>query len=439
MILDAYLHDPETSELISDAALASAMLEVEGALARVQARSGIIPAQAGARIDAAAAGLAVDMPALMQGTVSDGVPVIALLGQLRAAVGGEHGGYVHWGATSQDIVDTAMVLMLRRVMALFSARLDSLIRIWAALAETHRGTVMAARTRSQQAVPTTFGLKAAGWIAPLLRHRQRLQALSANTLMLQFGGAGGTLAALGGDGPALVRDLAVELDLTPPPLPWHSQRDGILEFGNWLAMLSGSLGKAAGDVLALAQTEVGEVQISGSGGSSAMPQKANPVLAEALVALARHNASLIGALHQAAPHMAERDGVAWTVEWLTLPQMLRTTGAALLHSQQMAGHLQVNGARMGANVAASQGMLLAEAAAYALARHLPKAAAQDLVKAACQEAMADGNDLVTVLEQRTEAPVDWPALRDPANYLGATGPFIDAVLDAVPPESNEKL
>ncbi|MDP7548156.1 MAG: 3-carboxy-cis,cis-muconate cycloisomerase [Alphaproteobacteria bacterium] len=356
MILDAYLQDPESEASISDAALAAAMLEVEAALARVQAGLDIIPPQAGARIAEVAAGLAVDLPALAQGTIRDGVPVIALLAQLRAAVGSEYGGYVHWGATSQDIVDTAMVLMLRRVTALFSARLDALIRIWAALAGRHRTTVMAARTRSQQAVPTTFGLKVAGWMAPLLRHRLRLQALPSASFALQFGGAGGTLAALGGQGPALVRELAGELDLAAPPMPWHNQRDGILEFANWLALLSGSLGKAGGDVLLLAQSEVGEVQIAGAGGSSAMPQKANPVLAEALVALARHNAALIGGLHQAAPHLAERDGAAWTLEWLTLPQMLRTTGAGLAHSLQMAAHLQVNEGRMGDNVAASNGL-----------------------------------------------------------------------------------
>ena len=434
MILDAYLQDPGTDALISDAALAAAMLEVEVALARVQARAGIIPAHVGAGIEAAAAGLVVDLPALIQGTVHDGVPIIALLAQLRAAVGGDYGSYAHWGATSQDIVDTAMVLMLRRVTALFSARLDELMGTWAALAGQHRGTVMAARTRSQQAVPTTFGLKVAGWMAPLLRHRQRLAALSTTSFALQFGGAGGTLAALGGQGHAVAQDLAAELELTLPPLPWHTQRDGIIDFANWLAMLSGSLGKVAGDVLLLAQTEIGELQISGAGGSSAMPQKANPVLAEALVALARHNAGLIGNLHQAAPHLAERDGAAWTLEWLTLPQMVRTTGASLQHSLHMAAHLQVNNARMGGNVAAANGLLLAEAAVYALAEHMPKATAQGLVKDACLDAAA-GQDIFTILAQRTEAPIDWLALRDPANYLGATGQFIDAVLGAVPPKA----
>jgi 3-carboxy-cis,cis-muconate cycloisomerase len=254
---------------------------------------------------------------------------------------------------------------------------------------------------------------------------------------LQFGGAGGTLAALGGQGQALAQALAAELDLTLPPMPWHNQRDGMIEFANWLALLSGSLGKTAGDVLLLAQSEVGELLIRGAGGSSAMPQKANPVLAEALVALARHNAGLIGVLHQAAPHLAERDGAAWTLEWLTLPQMVRTTGASLQHSLHMAARLQVNDVRMGDNVAAANGMLLAEAAVYALARHMTKSTAQDLVKSACLDAAAAGQDLFSVLEHRTEAPIDWLALRNPGNYLGATEQFIDAVLNQIPPEIAE--
>ncbi len=431
MILDAYLQDPETEALISDRALAAAMLEVEAALARVQGRLDIIPPEAAARIEAAAAELDVDLGALSEGTVRDGVPIIALLGQLRSAVGEGHGGYVHWGATSQDIIDTALVLMFGRIMTLFAARLDDLIAIWATLADLHRGTLMAARTRGQQAVPTTFGLKVAGWIAPLLRHRQRLKDLRTNVLMLQLGGAGGTLAALGERGGAVGAALAAELELTLPPMPWHSQRDGIIDFANWLSMVNGSLGKAAGDILLLAQSEVGEVRIAGSGGSSAMPKKANPVLAEALLALARHNAGQIGALHQALPHVHERDGAAWTLEWLTLPGMIRASGAGLLHSLTMARNLTVDGPRMARNLSASHGLLLAEAASYALAPHMSKSEAQSLVKAACLEVTAE-RDLFQILAARTRVDVDWAALRDPTNYLGATDQFIDAILEDIP-------
>ncbi|MFP6747772.1 MAG: 3-carboxy-cis,cis-muconate cycloisomerase [Alphaproteobacteria bacterium] len=431
MILDAYLRDTETEALISDRALAGAMLEVEAALARVQGRLNIIPPEAATRIVAAAAELKVDIQALSDGTVRDGVPIIALLAQLRRAVGEGHAGYVHWGATSQDIVDTALVLMFRRVMALFAARLDELIHVWAPLAAQHRGTLMAARTRGQQAVPTTFGLKVAGWIAPLLRHRQRLKDLRANILMLQLGGAGGTLAALGARGGAVAAALAAELELRLPPMPWHNQRDGVIDFANWLSMVNGTLGKAAGDILLLAQSEVGEVRIAGSGGSSAMPQKANPVLAEAILALARYNAGQIGVLHQAGLHFHERDGAAWTLEWLTFPGMIRTGGAGLLHSLTMARNLEIDAGRMAGNISASHGLLLAEAASQALARHMPKPEAQSLVKAACLE-VTDSRDLIQILAARTKAEVDWAALRDPGNYLGAAEQFIDAVLEDIP-------
>jgi len=423
MILDAYLSDPETETLINDSALAKAMLEMEAALARVQGRLGLIPADAAARIDQVAGELDVDIAALGVATVRDGVPVIELLRQLRGTVGGPHDGYVHWGATSQDIVDTALALMQARVLALFHARLDELIKTWAALADRHRGTILAARTRNQQAVPTTFGLKVAGWLAPLLRHRRQHPALN-----LQFGGAGGTLSALGGDGPGVAAALAEELGLSNPHMPWHNQRDGIVEFANWLSGVSGILGRSAGEILLLAQTEVGEVKLRGAGGSSAMPQKANPVLAEAVLALARRNAGLVGGVHQAALHMHERDGTAWNLEWLTLPDMIRTTGAGLHHAEVMVQNLDVCADRMAANLSPAT---LAEAAVYALAEHMPKSEAQALVKAA-SSAAATG-DLFDLLAARTEAPVDWSALRDPANYLGAANHFIDAVLKEIKP------
>ncbi len=427
MILDAYLQDPDTEALISDAALVAAMLEVEASLARVQGRLGIIPAEAADRIVETATSLDVDIPALGLATVKDGVPITDFVAQLRAGVGEAHGGYVHWGATSQDIVDTALVLLFRVALDLLAGRLDELIGVWGELADRHRATVMAARTRNQQAVPTTFGLKAAGWIAPLLRHRRRLEALQKDGLMLQFGGAGGTLAALGDRGPAVVEALAAELELPFPIMPWHNQRDGFMDLANWLSMTSGSLGKAADDILRMAQSEVGEVRIEGAGGSSTMPQKANPVLAEAVVALSRHNVGLAANMQHAALHAHERDGVAWTMEWLALPQMVRTSAAALRHSLDIARNLHVDAERMQSNCGPS---LLAEAAVFALSEHMTKAEAQALVKAALTEATGT-RDMFQILAGRTTAPVDWEKLRDPRTYLGAADVFIDRILEEI--------
>ncbi|HEU4579203.1 MAG TPA: lyase family protein, partial [Polyangiaceae bacterium] len=221
--------DPAALALLDDAAYFRALLEVEEALARVQARLGMIPSEASTAITAAAATLELDASALAAGVLRDGIPMIALVKQLRAAVGGEAAQYVHWGATSQDIMDSATVLCARRVLQHMQWGLGRLFQELAALASAHRGSVMAARTHGQQALPTTFGLKVALWAAPLLRQQERLRQLLPRFAVLQLGGAAGTLAALGPRGPELVRQLAVELGLGAPELPWHTQRDGVVE------------------------------------------------------------------------------------------------------------------------------------------------------------------------------------------------------------------
>jgi 3-carboxy-cis,cis-muconate cycloisomerase len=424
----ALLADAEVSTLLGDAAQARAMVAVERALARVEGRLGVIDPAAAARIDEALAGFDPDLADLARGTGSAGVPVPALVAQLRRAVGGPAATFVHWGATSQDVVDTALVLQLREVLAVLGARLDGLVQALARLAEAHRDTPTVARTRFQQALPTTFGLKVAGWLAPLPRHRERLGELKPRLLTVQFGGAAGNLAALGDRGVEVMEALAAELGLACPPMPWHSQRDGLCELASWLALVSGSLGKMGLDVLLLAQNEVGEVREAEGGGSSTMPQKSNPVLAEALVALARRNATLTGAMHQAALHAQERDGAAWQLEWATLPEMATTTAAALAHAGRLAGTLVVDAGRMRAVLDETNGLLLAEAVSFALAGHMPRAEAQGLVKAACKEALASGRDLLEVVAERTDAAVDWAALRREAERPACASTLIDRVL-----------
>ncbi len=422
------LSDAELVARFDDAAQIRAMLEVEAALALAEAKAGVIPDAAAKHIAKVARKLEIDPAALAAGTAKDGIPVPALVEELRRAVGEDSAPYVHWGATSQDIIDTGLVLRLRAALDIQASRLDALIAALADQAEAHRGTVMAARTRAQQATPTTFGLKIAAWLAPLIRHRERLAEIRPRLLVLQFGGASGTLAALGDKGVRVMEALAAELDLAVPPLPWHTQRDGLAELAGWLSMVSASLGKIGGDLVLLAQSEVGEVRAGQAGGSSTMPQKANPVGAETLVALARFNAGLLAAVHQAVPQAQERDGVGWTLEWLTLPQMAVATGAALRNARTLIESLEVDAARMRGNLEAGNGLILAEAASFALAAHMPRPEAQALVKAACAEAAASGRHLMDVLEARTDAPVDWQALRDPAAYLGDADALIDRVL-----------
>lgn len=429
-IMEPLLADAEMGAILDDAARARAMVRVERALAAAEGRLGVIPAEAAAAIAAALDGFAPDLDDLARGTAAAGVPVPALLAQLRRRVGGGTATWLHWGATSQDIVDTALVLQLEVAVALLAARLDALIAALATLAERHRGTPMVARTRFQQALPTTFGLKVAGWLAPLPRHRVRLRELRPRLLVVQLGGAAGNLAALGARGVAVMAALAAELGLAVPPMPWHSQRDAIAELGSWLVLVTGSLGKLGQDVLLLAQNEVGEVREAEGGGSSTMPQKSNPIRAEALVTLARHNATLVAGLYQAMLHAHERDGAAWQLEWPILPEMLSATAAALAHALELARTLVVDPVAMRRTLEATRGLLLAEAASFALAETMPRAEALALVATACREAVASGRDLLELLAERATAPVDWRRLREDALRPAAADRLIDRVLAA---------
>lgn len=431
-LLDPLFSDPEVAHALSDAEAVRAMLAVEAALARAEAKLGVIPADAAAQIGRAAESLVPDLDRIALGVDAAGIPVVALVKQLRVAAGSA-APYVHWGATTQDIMDTALVLQLRGVLDHLDAMHEQVIERCCAIAQRHRRTLVAARTRSQQALPTTFGLKAAGWLMPLVRHRERLAQLRPRLLMVQFGGAAGTLAALGARGLEVAGRLAEELGLAAPATPWHAQRDTLAELAGWLSLVTGSLGKIGQDVILLAQSEVDEVREGGSpgrGGSSTMPQKANPIASEALVTAARMNAGLLANMHQALVHEHERAGGAWQLEWLTLPQMAVYAGAALRHAVGLLAGLEIHRGRMRANLDASNGLLLAEAAAFALAYSMPLERAQAVVKEACGLAQSSGRHLVDVLRERVDIAVDWDALRDPANYLGATEALIDRALAA---------
>jgi 3-carboxy-cis,cis-muconate cycloisomerase len=437
-IFGPLLGDAEAAAILGDRARAQAMVTVEIALAKVEGRLGVIDPAAAAKIEAALSGFMPDEADLARGTAAAGVPVPALVAQLRRQVGGEAAGSVHWGATSQDILDTAQVRQLREAVALLERRLDEVIAALARLADEHRSTPIIGRTRFQQAVPTTFGLKAAGWLAPLLRHRARLGELMPRLLLVQLGGAAGNLAAIGEHGIAVMAGLAGELGLGCPAMPWHNQRDGLAELASWLSLVTGSLGKLGLDVLLLAQNEVAEVREADGGASSTMPQKSNPIRAEALVTLARRNAVLLGGMHESMLHAHERDGTSWQLEWVALPDMVTGAAASLAHADVLLRTLIVDSDRMRANLDASQGLFLAEAASFALAEHMPRAEAQELVKSACRDAMKGGRDMLRLLAERTDAQVDWERLRQQAEHPSCAGSLVDRVLAELGPTTTEQ-
>ena len=423
------LSDEETAALFSDEAVIAAMLDFEAALAVAEERAGAIPSGSAARIAAAAESFRPNAEALGAGSARSGHPVAALVGLLRKECG-PAADHVHRGATAQDVLDTALAMRLSTALDLFDDRIAAIVGTLAGVARRHRGTVMAGRTRSQQAVPTTFGLKAAGWLAPLGRHRRRLAELRPRVLTVQLGGAAGTLGALGSLGIAVMEGLARELGLAAPPTPWHGQRDGLAELASWLSLVSGSLAKMGRDLVLLAQSEVGEVSEGSRGGSSAMPHKSNPVRSETLVAIGRANSGLLASMHQAAIQEQERDGSAWTLEWLTLPQMTVLTGASLRLGLEVARSIEADKQRMMRNIESSAGTILAEAAAIALGEHCSWEEARRIVGKAARAARASGEGLLDILERETRAPVDWASLRDPSTLLGSADAFIDRAIES---------
>jgi 3-carboxy-cis,cis-muconate cycloisomerase len=428
--------DKEIAEFFDDRAQVRALVEVEMALARAEARLGVIPSPAAEQIVRAAAPDKVDVAALAEGTVRSGFPIIALVQELRKLVGSEAAPYLHWGATTQDIMDSACVLQLRAAILVFRRRLAELADRLGELADIHRGTLLAGRTHGQQALPMSFGLKVASWLAPLARHAERIDELSRRLLVVQFGGAAGTLAALGEKGLVVMEALAQELKLATPVMPWHAQRDSIVEFAGWLSLVTGTLGKMAQDIILLAQSEIEEVAESGDGergGSSTMPQKNNPITSELILAAARANAALLSAMHNAQIQEHERATHGWQLEWLTLPQMVILTGGALKHATYLARNLRIDKAKMRENIARAHEMILAEAAVFALAKAMPRPKAEELVKEACQKATSSTQPLIEVVRKLSagrveEGIVDWESLAKPENYLGETERIIDRVV-----------
>ena len=412
------LGDAEVARLFSDTAEVRAMLLVEGALAEVQGELGLIPETAARAIHRAAMELQIDPSALAAETGRNAVPVPALVEAFRAEMKApEHAQFVHWGATSQDIMDTALVLRLRRVLEIAEARLDATLAGLAALAETHAELPMAARTYGQAATPTSFGAIAAGWGAPLLQLKADLAALRPRVLVVSLGGAAGTLAAMGARGPEVRARLAGRLDLGDPGASWHADRDRMAALAGWLTRATAAPGKMGEDLTLMSQTGIGEVALGQGGGSSTMPQKENPVLPSLLVAIARTMAGLNGVMQGAALHRQSRDGAAWISEWLTLPQMCCLAGRSLSVAGELAATIRPLPGRLAATLDDGTGLIHAEALTFALAARMPRPEAQAAVKALCREAAATGASLRALAER--DHPGDWAAVFDPARQLGA--------------------
>ncbi|MFN7026742.1 MAG: 3-carboxy-cis,cis-muconate cycloisomerase [Pseudorhizobium sp.] len=340
--LSGLLGDEETARYFTAEAELAAMFAFERALANAQAAAGLIPVAAAARIGEACEALVPDIEALRVGTGKDGVVVPELVKQLRTAVGLEFSEYVHFGATSQDAVDTSLMVRLLQVFNLFIARLRRLDETLDALDTRIASRILMGHTRMQAAIPIFAGDRLQTWREPLWRHQHRLERMVGDGLPLQFGGAAGTLDRFGDKGITIRLAIATELGLTDKH-QWQSQRDRVADIGNLLSLITGSLGKFGQDVALLAQAGK-EIELAGGGGSSAMAHKQNPVAAEVLVSLARYNAVQLSGLHQALVHEQERSGAAWTLEWLILPQMVAATGASLRLAGELAGNIRSMGA-----------------------------------------------------------------------------------------------
>jgi 3-carboxy-cis,cis-muconate cycloisomerase len=410
-------------------------VRVEAALAVAQGRVGVIPEAAAKAIAAQAAKVVLDKAALKRDAENVGYPIVGLVKQLSAALG-EAGRYVHWGATTQDIMDTAVVLQVRDGLALVERDLDAVGAALAKLAAAHRDTPMAGRTHLQQALPVTFGHKAAIWLSMIDRHGERLRQLRPRVLVAQLGGAAGTLASLGGQGLAVRQAFAAELGLVEPDITWHVARDGLVETVQVLGLIAGTLGKIGFDVMLMMATEIGEVFepfASHRGASSTMPQKRNPISSEVLVANAKAVRQSAGLMLDAMVQDFERATGPWHVEWIALPESFILTAGALAQARAMLDGLVVDPERMKVNLAATGGLIVAEAVMMGLAPHMGRQPAHDLVYDACREALASRRTLFDVLDAKpaVRAALDSAALRrlcDPANYLGTSGAMVDRVL-----------
>ncbi|AVV45738.1 3-carboxy-cis,cis-muconate cycloisomerase [Streptomyces sp. ID05-04B] len=419
-----------------DRAWLRALLDAEAALTRAQEAQGLAPEGAGAAVTSAAQGGGFDVRSLAERARGGGNPVIPLVADLTAAVGERYGPYVHRGATSQDIMDTAAMLVAVRTLGLVLADLDRTRSALTGLAAAHRDTAMPGRTLTQHAVPTTFGLKAAGWRSLVLDARDRVTAVR-DSLPAQLGGAAGTLAAFtaygAADATALPAAFADELGLTEPLLPWHTLRTPIADLAGCLAFTAGALGKIAADVLTLARTEIGELAEGSGGGSSAMPHKANPVRSTMIAAAARRAPQLAAVLYGALAAQDERPAGAWHAEWEPLRDLLRLVGGAARDAAELTEGLRVDADAMRSNLGLTHGLIVSERLSAELSALLGRARARELLTELAGRAYAENLPLGRLLAEEPDVTGtglgDLGELTDPARYTGSAGTLTDRALE----------
>lgn len=435
-LFDAYFSQPQMREIFSDHGRLQGMLDFEAALARAEASTGLIPAEVVDDIQASCRAELFDFAELAVAIGNAGnsaIPLVKALGKKIAAHNPTAERYVHMGATSQDVMDSGLVLQLRAAIVLLERDLSTLADALAGQAQRYAATPLAGRTWLQQATPVTLGMKISGWLGAVTRHRQRLQELKPRLLSLQFGGASGTLAALGDQALPVAEALAHELQLSLPEQPWHTQRDRLVEFAGWLGLIAGSLGKVGRDISLLMQTEVGEVfepAAAGKGGSSTMPHKRNPVGAAVMISASVRAPGLVATMFAAMPQEHERSLGLWHAEWETLPELCCLVSGSLQQALQVIPALEVDAAQMLTNLDSTQGLVLAEAVSIALARHIGRDAAHHLIEQSCRRAVQQGLHLREVLGADPQVSAELSAaeldhLLDPANYLGLAQQWVE--------------
>jgi 3-carboxy-cis,cis-muconate cycloisomerase len=426
----------EMRAVFADEALVGRYIEAEVALARAQARLGVVPKEAAQAIEAAAKSIRIDFDKLRAETEIVGYPILPLVHQLSEAAG-EAGRYVHWGATTQDIMDTANVLQIRAALEIVARDLREVRDILSAMARKYRDTPMAGRTHLQQALPVTFGYKAAVWLSSIDRHIERVDQALPRILLGEFSGAAGTLASVGEGGLEMQKLFCEELGLHQPSITWHVARDGIAEAVTLLGLITGTLGKIATDVMLLSSSEFGEVSepfVPGRGASSTMPQKRNAISSELMLAAAKAVRQHVATMLDGMIHDLERATGPWHLEWVSLPESFLLTASSLANAKFMLAGLVVHEKRMLENLDLTRGLIVAEAVMMAAAPKLGRQHAHDVVYDACRKAIEGGGQLADILAEVpeiTEALGGKDAIRrhcDPANYLGLCGPMVDRVL-----------